>query len=68
MRKQYTKMAQQVLDFAQKESKKLKNKFSALYNDKIDGIITTSEFTLLKEEYQKEMQNFNLHFLSVVSR
>lgn len=44
----------------EKESKKLKNKFSALYNDKIDGIITTSEFTLLKEEYQKEMQNFNL--------
>ena len=44
----------------EKELKKSKSKFTALYNDKIEGIITTDEFVLLKEEYQKEMQNLNL--------
>lgn len=47
-------------EIIEKELKKSKSRFTTLYNDKIEGIITTDEFVLLKEEYQKEMQNLNL--------
>lgn len=31
-----------------------------LYDDKADGIITTTEFVMLKNKYQKDIDNFNL--------
>ncbi len=44
----------------EKKLNKTSDRFTMLYDDKADGIITTMEFVMLKNKYQKDIDNFNL--------
>ena len=44
----------------EKKLNKTNDRFTMLYDDKADGIITTTEFVMLKNKYQKDIDNFNL--------
>ena len=44
----------------EKKLNKTSDRFTMLYDDKADGIITTTEFVMLKNKYQKDIDNFNL--------
>jgi len=43
----------------EKNINKLANRFSMLYDDKADGIISPTEFVMLKNKYQRDIDNFN---------
>ena len=39
---------------------KINDRFAMLYDDKTDGIISTTEFVMLKKKYQHDTNNFNI--------
>lgn len=44
---------------------KIKNRFTMLYDDKADGIITVSEFVMLKNKYQTDIDNYELRIKEI---
>ncbi len=43
-----------------KKINKINDRFAMLYDDKSDGIISTTEFVMLKNKYQNDINNFNI--------
>lgn len=48
-----------------KRLNKVNNRFSMLYDDKADGIISATEFVMLKNKYQVDINNFNLRIENI---
>ena len=49
----------------EKKLNKINDRFTMLYDDKADGIISATEFVLLKNKYQTDINNFNLRIESI---
>ncbi len=49
----------------EKKLNKINDRFAMLYDDKADGIISTTEFIMLKNKYQNDINNFNLRIESI---
>lgn len=49
----------------EKKLNKISERFTMLYDDKADGIISATEFVLLKNKYQADINNFNLRIDSI---
>lgn len=49
----------------EKKLNKINDRFTMLYDDKADGIISATEFVLLKNKYQADINNFNLRIESI---
>ncbi len=43
-----------------KKINKISDRFAMLYDDKADGIISATEFVMLKNKYQSDINNFNI--------
>ena len=43
-----------------KKISKINDRFAMLYDDKADGIISATEFVMLKNKYQYDINNFNI--------
>jgi len=48
-----------------KKLNKISERFSMLYEDKADGIISATEFVLLKNKYQNDINNFNMRIEAI---
>jgi len=49
----------------EKKLNKISDRFTLLYDDKADGIISATEFVLLKNKYQADINNFNLRIEAI---
>lgn len=49
----------------EKKLNKINDRFTMLYDDKADGLISATEFVLLKNKYQADINNFNLRIESI---
>ena len=49
----------------EKKLNKINDRFAMLYDDKADGIISATEFVMLKNKYQNDINNFNLRIEAI---
>ena len=49
----------------EKKLNKINDRFAMLYDDKADGIISPTEFVMIKNKYQTDTNNFNLRIESI---
>lgn len=49
----------------EKKLNKISERFAMLYDDKADGIISPTEFVMIKNKYQTDTNNFNLRIESI---
>ena len=49
----------------EKKLNKINDRFTMLYDDKADGIISATEFVMLKNKYQADINNFNLRIEAI---